>query len=197
MRAHHHDRPSKGECCCVFRPVGVVLCLLWNVSFFCWVLILFLLPLPLQSDLFQDDLYPDTAGPEAAVEAEEWFEGRNADPILISLKHGYIPGKNRDLKVVKKNILDNKPAANKKSDLITAPKKAADTSNTVSKRKLLALLVSAGEALHNILTARSPRIQQASETISIKPFFQFPNACTKTLRSLFNFLFSGTRGILP
>ncbi len=33
------------------------------------------------------------------------------DPLLISLKHGYIPGKNRDLKVVKKNILDNKPAA--------------------------------------------------------------------------------------
>lgn len=87
----------------------------------------------LQSDLFQDDLYPDTAGPEAALEAEEWFEGKNADPLLISLKHGYIPGKNRDLKVVKKNILDNKPAANKKSDLINAPKKAADASNTVSK----------------------------------------------------------------
>lgn len=85
----------------------------------------------LQSDLFQDDLYPDTAGPEAALEAEEWFEGKNADPILISLKHGYIPGKNRDLKVVKKNILDSKPAANKKSDLICAPKKTTDTASVV------------------------------------------------------------------
>lgn len=95
----------------------------------------------LQSDLFQDDLYPDTAGPEAALEAEEWFEGKNADPLLISLKHGYIPGKNRDLKVVKKNILDNKPAANKKSDLINAPKKAADASNSVSKiHKLLGIV---------------------------------------------------------
>lgn len=95
----------------------------------------------LQSDLFQDDLYPDTAGPEAALEAEEWFEGKNADPLLISLKHGYIPGKNRDLKVVKKNILDNKPAANKKSDLINAPKKAADASNTVSKiQKVLGMV---------------------------------------------------------
>uniref|UniRef100_A0ABI8A5W8 Coronin n=1 Tax=Felis catus TaxID=9685 RepID=A0ABI8A5W8_FELCA len=27
---------------------------------------------PRKSDLFQDDLYPDTAGPEAALEAEEW-----------------------------------------------------------------------------------------------------------------------------
>lgn len=85
----------------------------------------------LQSDLFQDDLYPDTAGPEAALEAEEWFEGRNADPILISLKHGYIPGKNRDLKVVKKNILDSKPAANKKTDVICAPKKTTDTASVV------------------------------------------------------------------
>jgi coronin-1B/1C/6 len=30
---------------------------------------------PRKSDLFQDDLYPDTAGPEVALEAEEWFEG--------------------------------------------------------------------------------------------------------------------------
>lgn len=85
----------------------------------------------LQSDLFQDDLYPDTAGPDAALEAEEWFEGKDADPVLISLKHGYIPGKNRDLKVVRKNILDSKPAANKKTDLICASKKTTDTAGVV------------------------------------------------------------------
>ncbi|RMC05822.1 hypothetical protein DUI87_17365 [Hirundo rustica rustica] len=95
-----------------------------------------IMTVPRKSDLFQDDLYPDTAGPEAALEAEEWFEGKNADPLLISLKHGYIPGKNRDLKVVKKNILDNKPAGNKKSDLINAPKKAADASNSQNDAKL-------------------------------------------------------------
>ena len=76
-------------------------------------------------------MYPDTAGPEAALEAEEWFEGRNADPLLISLKHGYIPGKNRDLKVVKKNILDSKPTANKKCDLISVPRKTADAAGVV------------------------------------------------------------------
>ena len=90
-----------------------------------------IMTVPRKSDLFQDDLYPDTAGPEAALEAEEWFEGKNADPILISLKHGYIPGKNRDLKVVKKNILDSKPAANKKSELSCAPKKPTDTASVV------------------------------------------------------------------
>ncbi|CAJ0949190.1 unnamed protein product [Ranitomeya imitator] len=61
------------------------------------------------SDLFQDDLYPDTPGPEPAIEADEWFAGQNADPILVSLREGYVPVKNRELKVTKKNILDNKP----------------------------------------------------------------------------------------
>ncbi|XP_053562122.1 coronin-6 isoform X2 [Bombina bombina] len=64
---------------------------------------------PRKSDLFQDDLYPDTPGPEPAIEADEWFSGQDADPILVSLRDGYIPIKNRELKVTKKNILDNKP----------------------------------------------------------------------------------------
>ncbi|XP_006894887.1 PREDICTED: coronin-1C isoform X2 [Elephantulus edwardii] len=95
-----------------------------------------IMTVPRKSDLFQDDLYPDTAGPEAALEAEEWFEGKNADPILISLKHGYIPGKNRDLKVVKKNILDSKPMPNKKCDLINVPKKTADPASVQNEAKL-------------------------------------------------------------
>ncbi|XP_019327310.1 PREDICTED: coronin-6 [Aptenodytes forsteri] len=66
-------------------------------------------PSPPQSDLFQDDLYPDTPGLEPALEADEWLSGKDAEPILISLRDGYVPVKNRELKVVKKNILDNKP----------------------------------------------------------------------------------------
>lgn len=57
-------------------------------------------------------MYPDTAGPDPALEAEEWFDGKNGDPILISLKNGYVPGKNREFKVVKKNMLDNKVTKN-------------------------------------------------------------------------------------
>lgn len=67
---------------------------------------------PAQSDLFQDDLYPDTAGPEAALEAEEWVSGRDANPILISLREAYVPSKQRDLKVNRRNVLsDSRPAA--------------------------------------------------------------------------------------
>ena len=37
-----------------------------------------------QSELFQSDLYPDTAGDTPAVTAEEWLEGvKNCDPILV------------------------------------------------------------------------------------------------------------------
>lgn len=84
-----------------------------------------------QSDLFQDDLYPDTSGPDPSLEAEEWFEGKNGDPILISLKNGYVPGKNREFKVVKKNILDSKVP--KKTDHTSpANKSASPTPSIVS-----------------------------------------------------------------
>uniref|UniRef100_A0A452U9R7 Coronin n=1 Tax=Ursus maritimus TaxID=29073 RepID=A0A452U9R7_URSMA len=66
---------------------------------------------PRKSDLFQDDLYPDTAGPEAALEAEEWVSGQDANPILISLREAYVPSKQRDLKVSRRNVLsDTRPA---------------------------------------------------------------------------------------
>ncbi|XP_069082358.1 coronin-6 isoform X2 [Pleurodeles waltl] len=77
---------------------------------------------PRKSDLFQDDLYPDTPGPEPALEAEEWISGKDADPILVSLKDGYVPVKNRELKVTKKNILDNKPPS--------APRRSFSSSDT-------------------------------------------------------------------
>lgn len=65
----------------------------------------------MQSDLFQDDLYPDTAGPEAAMEAEEWVAGRTAGPVLVSLRQAYVPSKQRDLKVNRRTLLhENRPA---------------------------------------------------------------------------------------
>lgn len=53
---------------------------------------------PLQSDLFQGDLYPDTAGLEPALLADEWIAGQDAPPLLVSLSGGYSapPSKHRD-----------------------------------------------------------------------------------------------------
>lgn len=51
-----------------------------------------------QSDLFQGDLYPDTAGSEPALLADEWIAGQDAPPLLVSLSGGYSapPSKHRD-----------------------------------------------------------------------------------------------------
>lgn len=89
---------------------------------------------PAQSDLFQDDLYPDTAGPDPALEAEEWFAGKNGGPILISLKDGYVSTKNRDLKVVKTNVLETKPAT-KSENISTVQKHASPQPSAVSVRR--------------------------------------------------------------
>uniref|UniRef100_A0A8B9RCS0 Coronin n=1 Tax=Astyanax mexicanus TaxID=7994 RepID=A0A8B9RCS0_ASTMX len=57
---------------------------------------------PRKSDLFQEDLYPDTIGPEPSVEADEWFAGKEGKPILISLKDGFVATtKNKEFKVIK------------------------------------------------------------------------------------------------
>lgn len=42
----------------------------------------------LQSDQFQEDLYPDTAGTTPALSANDWIGGMNSPPNLISLKTG-------------------------------------------------------------------------------------------------------------
>ena len=39
---------------------------------------------PRKSELFQDDLYPDTASDEPSLTAEEWIEGHNTKPTLVS-----------------------------------------------------------------------------------------------------------------
>lgn len=64
---------------------------------------------PRKSELFQEDLYPDTSGDIPALSADEWWdEGKNAEPLLMSLKGGYTPTQKNELKISKKtpNILD-------------------------------------------------------------------------------------------
>lgn len=60
-----------------------------------------------QSELFQEDLYPDTPGDTAAISADEWLAGTDAEPLLISLRDGYQPTTSKnELKVTKKaNVL--------------------------------------------------------------------------------------------
>ncbi|XP_055609043.1 coronin-1C-A isoform X2 [Uranotaenia lowii] len=63
---------------------------------------------PRKSELFQEDLYPDTLSDEAAVSAEDWISGVDAEPQLVSLKGGYVSqSQSTQLTVTKKsNVLD-------------------------------------------------------------------------------------------
>jgi len=46
---------------------------------------------PRKSDLFQKDLYPDAYAGVSALSAAEWLEGKNADPVVQSMKPGAAP----------------------------------------------------------------------------------------------------------
>lgn len=152
MRADHHDSPTEGLLAC---PRFAHLSQRSSPSSPCPVC-------APQSDLFQDDLYPDTAGPDPALEAEEWFAGKNGGPILISLKDGYVSTKNRDLKVVKTNVLETKPAT-KAESAPTVQKHAPPQPSAVSRSfppvcrqgKILTHTISADDSDCGVLTGTS------------------------------------------
>ncbi|XP_029884859.1 LOW QUALITY PROTEIN: coronin-6 [Aquila chrysaetos chrysaetos] len=112
---------------------------------------------PRKSDLFQDDLYPDTPGPEPALEADEWLSGKDAEPILISLRDGYVPIKNRELKVVKKNILDNKPPP--------GPRHSHSTCDPDFSRPALEEVLEEIRALKEMVQAQEKRISDLEDKL--------------------------------
>ncbi|CAG0881182.1 unnamed protein product [Darwinula stevensoni] len=68
---------------------------------------------PRKSELFQEDLYPDTQGDIPAISADEWMSGKDAEPVLVSLKSGHVPSTKKEaLQVTKKkpNVLDKMPS---------------------------------------------------------------------------------------
>ncbi|XP_026512273.1 coronin-6 isoform X3 [Terrapene carolina triunguis] len=105
---------------------------------------------PRKSDLFQDDLYPDTPGPEPALEAAEWLAGQDTEPVLVSLRDGYVPVKNRELKVTRKNILDNKPPV--------GPRRSHSTCDANFSRPSLEDLLEEIRSLRQTVQAQEKRI---------------------------------------
>ncbi|XP_054986545.1 coronin-6 isoform X4 [Sorex araneus] len=109
-----------------------------------------IMTVPRKSDLFQDDLYPDTPGPEAALEAEEWLSGQDAEPVLISLRDGYVPPKHRELRVTKRNILDVRPPA--------GPRRSQSASDTSLSQPTLETLLEEIKGLRAQVQAQDQRI---------------------------------------
>ena len=48
---------------------------------------------PRKSELFQEDLYPDTQADIPALTADEWWGGSNADPILVPMTEAGVQSK--------------------------------------------------------------------------------------------------------
>ncbi|CAO2644299.1 Coro6 [Lemmus lemmus] len=110
-----------------------------------------IMTVPRKSDLFQDDLYPDTPGPEPALEADEWLSGQDAEPVLISLKEGYVPPKHRELRITKRNILDARPPA--------GPRRSQSASDSpLSQQHTLETLLEEMKALRERVQAQEERI---------------------------------------
>ncbi|XP_027718224.1 coronin-6 isoform X2 [Vombatus ursinus] len=112
-----------------------------------------IMTVPRKSDLFQDDLYPDTPGPEPALEADEWLAGQDADPVLISLRDGYVPPKSRELRVTKRNILDVRPPAGPRRS-----QSASDTSFSQQQQQTLEALLEEIKSLRERVQAQEERI---------------------------------------
>lgn len=65
---------------------------------------------PRKSTLFQHDIYPDTAAPEPAITAKEWFQGRNAQPNLMSMQTGQVTLDISRQQVITETKLVHKPS---------------------------------------------------------------------------------------
>ncbi|CAH8483915.1 unnamed protein product [Heterobilharzia americana] len=91
---------------------------------------------PRKSELFQDDLYPDTIGDVPALTAEEWMSGKDADPVLVSLKEGYVP-KSKPKKRIGKVIPASSTTGNEdqQSSLSVPQTKASSHQNRQSVSK--------------------------------------------------------------
>jgi len=65
---------------------------------------------PRKSELFQDDIYPLTPGPDPALKAAEWIAGQTKEPIKVSLETGFVPRDKSELKpIVVVEVKEEKP----------------------------------------------------------------------------------------
>jgi WD40 repeat protein len=69
---------------------------------------------PRKSDIFQDDLYPDTYAFQPAESADEWFSGKNAEPKMCKIDPG-------------EDFASKRPAADFKPEVKEEPKPLSET----------------------------------------------------------------------
>jgi len=60
---------------------------------------------PRKSEIFQDDIFPDTFSGEPSLTADEWLAGQNANPKTMSLANGFVAKKTQDFNPSKVEVV--------------------------------------------------------------------------------------------
>jgi len=126
---------------------------------------------PRKSELFQDDLFPETASDQPAISADDFFDGKNAKPLTISLKDGVKSSNKAILQVQKKsNVLDKMPA-NRASQAVAAEVAAPalppgfDPQGILDDMRKLKLIVKAHERRIKTLEERLSQYESGEEDV--------------------------------
>ncbi|XP_047537923.1 coronin-6 isoform X1 [Vanessa atalanta] len=137
---------------------------------------------PRKSELFQEDLYPDTLSDEASLTADEWLAGEDAEPCTMSLKErallvqgGYVAGRSTTLTVTKRNALatprdrerDKEPERSPTPAARDAPPAAATPppAFTAMVEKQLSDLVEEIRKLKSVIVKQENRIRALEATV--------------------------------
>jgi len=87
---------------------------------------------PRKSELFQADLFPDCRAAKAAIKADDFFAGKNASPVLMSLD----PKKRTDVPAEVVTIAKVKSAADLQKDLDAANARIAELEALLKKNRI-------------------------------------------------------------
>ncbi|KAF9815754.1 hypothetical protein SFRURICE_009271, partial [Spodoptera frugiperda] len=139
---------------------------------------------PRKSELFQEDLYPDTLSDEASLTADEWLAGEDAEPCTMSLKGGYVAGRSApQLTVTKKaNALAGAKERDKDKDRSPTPATKRDDSHAgtpasatpppainAAVEKQLSDLVDEIRKLKSVIVKQENRIRALEATVKAAP----------------------------
>jgi coronin-1B/1C/6 len=103
------NKPTKGGCFMYKTGLNVSEC---EVARFLKLEVSKMVPIsftvPRKSDLFQDDIYPDTASGsgESALSTADYFAGKNAQPKKVGLEKGFVAKPKQEVEFVKQEIDD-------------------------------------------------------------------------------------------
>ncbi|KAI8982688.1 hypothetical protein BDB01DRAFT_836125 [Pilobolus umbonatus] len=93
---------------------------------------------PRKSDAFQSDLFPPCAGDEAALTADAFFEGQNANPHLIDLEKGFSAKEKKEFipTVVEEPVMSPKEEMDYKSSYIELKKENEEIKSQLNEREV-------------------------------------------------------------